>query len=241
MPCNGIGPAGMPVYWDLPSAQPGGSMGQDFVRSASIPDMTTIDRSHRLSPLDYPRPAPSAKGRAADDSAGAVPGTRSTEPALTADQKHLVEELKRRDAEVRQHEQAHKAAGGPYAGAPSYQYTTGPDGRRYVTGGEVKVDVAPVRGNPEATIRKMEIVKNAALAPTEPSPQDRAVAARADAVKMQAQAELQARVGSDAPSDGVNEPGAGPSARSPAAYRQAIAAYGTAGRSRPAPILDISG
>ena len=108
---------------------------------------------------------------------------------LTEEQERVVRELKQRDAEVKTHEQAHKTVGGPYAGAIRYEYTTGPDGRKYAVGGEVPIDVSPEK-DPEATIRKMEVVKRAALAPAEPSPADRQVAAQADAQKAQAQAEL---------------------------------------------------
>ena len=48
----------------------------------------------------------------------------------------------------------------------------------------------PVAGNPEATIDKMQTVKRAALAPAEPSAQDRAVAARAEAEEAKARSEL---------------------------------------------------
>lgn len=99
--------------------------------------------------------------------------------------------MKARDREVRQHEQAHKTIGGPYAGAISYETETGPDGREYAVAGEVPIDVSPVSNNAEATIRKMDIVERAALAPAEPSPQDRAVAAQARTTKLQAQAQLQ--------------------------------------------------
>jgi len=53
----------------------------------------------------------------------------------------------------------------------------GPDGKMYAVGGEVKLDVSEVPGDPEATVRKMEQVRRAALAPLEPSPQDLRVAA----------------------------------------------------------------
>ncbi|MRG73653.1 hypothetical protein GH722_17960 [Alphaproteobacteria bacterium HT1-32] len=109
---------------------------------------------------------------------------------LTEEEQEIVDDLRQRDREVRQHEQAHAAKGGPYAGSPSYDTVRGPDGASYAVGGEVKIDASPVRGDPEATIRKMEVVKRAALAPSEPSAQDRAVAAQADAQKAQAQAEL---------------------------------------------------
>ncbi|AUN32037.1 putative metalloprotease CJM1_0395 family protein [Niveispirillum cyanobacteriorum] len=128
----------------------------------------------------------------------APPGTPAAEKNLTSDQQSQLRELKKTDAEVRTHEQAHKTAGGPYAGSIQLEYTTGPDGRRYATAGEVPIDVSPVRGNPEATITKMEVVKRAALAPQNPSPQDRAVASQADATKAQAQTELrQSRSGDE--------------------------------------------
>ncbi|MGI9387212.1 MAG: putative metalloprotease CJM1_0395 family protein, partial [Methyloligellaceae bacterium] len=40
-----------------------------------------------------------------------------TDPELSEEQQRQVDELRRRDAEVRAHEQAHAAAGGPYASA----------------------------------------------------------------------------------------------------------------------------
>jgi len=80
-------------------------------------------------------------------------------------------------------------AGGSYAGSPSYTTTQGPDGRRYITGGEVSIDIGPVDGDPEATIRKMEQIKRAALAPSDPSSQDRAVAMQAEAIKARAEGE----------------------------------------------------
>lgn len=109
---------------------------------------------------------------------------------LTPDEEKIVRELKQRDIEVRAHEQAHKSVGGPYASAPSFDTVTGPDGREYAVSGEVRIDASPVRGDPAATIRKMEIVIRAALAPAEPSPQDVQVAQQAQQTKLQAQAEL---------------------------------------------------
>jgi len=102
----------------------------------------------------------------------------------------MLQGARARDREVRDHEQAHARVGGPYAGQPSYTYQTGPDGNRYAIGGEVAIDIAPVNGDPEATIIKMEVVKAAALAPAEPSAQDRKVAALADAQRAQAVADL---------------------------------------------------
>lgn len=107
---------------------------------------------------------------------------------LSEEEEKAVRELKARDQEVRAHEAAHAAAGGQYAGAPTYTYTQGPDGRRYATGGEVSIDLSPGR-TPEETARKADQIRAAALAPADPSGQDRAVAAAAAKMKIEAQAE----------------------------------------------------
>lgn len=132
----------------------------------------------------------------------ALPGTQGQGAAgkttsgglqqLSESDQKLVAKLKARDREVRAHEQAHKNVGGQYAGAISYEYQKGPDGRQYAVGGEVPIDASEIPGDPEATIEKMRVVKAAALAPAEPSGQDRKVAAMADAAMLKARAELNA-------------------------------------------------
>jgi hypothetical protein len=156
-----------------------------------------------------PGPPPPTEASAGDRHGGAAPfdlrtllalqeerreaGETTDAEGLTEEERRVVEGLKERDREVRRHEQAHAAAGGPYAGQPSFTYETGPDGRRYAVDGHVSIDASPVGGNPRATIRKMETVKRSALAPAEPSPEDRAVAAKAEQLKREAQAELRQR------------------------------------------------
>jgi hypothetical protein len=103
--------------------------------------------------------------------------------------KMAVEKLKRIEARVIAHEMAHKVVGGKYAGAVRYEYSRGPDGRLYITGGEVSIDVSE-EPTPEETIQKMEIVRRAALAPADPSPQDLAVAQTATVKEMKARLEL---------------------------------------------------
>ncbi len=100
-----------------------------------------------------------------------------------------IQQLRSQDRQVHAHEPAHKAAAGAHAGPVSYTYTTGPDGRRYAVAGEVPIDVSPVEGDPDATILKMQQVRSAALAPAEPSAADRQVAAKAQQIERQAQAE----------------------------------------------------
>ena len=113
------------------------------------------------------------------------------EQELSEEEQQEVEELKARDREVRQHEQAHSAAGGQYTrGGPQYEYTSGPDGKRYATGGEVSIDVSKVADNPRATIGKMQVVYRAAMAPAEPSSADRAIAGEAKQKEAEARREL---------------------------------------------------
>ncbi len=111
---------------------------------------------------------------------------------LTEEQQEVVDELKTTDREVRTHEQAHLAAAGSFAkGGPTFTYQKGPDGQQYAVGGEVSIDTSSVPGDPEATIAKARVIRAAASAPAEPSSQDRAVAAAATKLEIQATQELQ--------------------------------------------------
>lgn len=109
---------------------------------------------------------------------------------LEADELRQVQKLQNRDREVRAHEQAHAAVGGNLAGAPNLSFTTGPDGKRYAISGDVSIDISKVANDPAATIRKLEQVQRAALAPANPSSQDLKVAAQASASANQARGEL---------------------------------------------------
>ncbi len=170
--------------------------------------------------------------------AGAEAGNRDGETGpdgLTEEERRIVAEMKRRNDEVVRHEQAHAAVGGRYAGAPSYEYEQGPDGQRYAVGGEVSIDVSPVADDPEATITKMEVVKRAALAPAEPSPQDYRVASLADQQRLEAQSQLnQQRTEEfvEQSQGGENDDAASPSALGETdqpVIRNAIGAYQQAG------------
>ncbi len=110
---------------------------------------------------------------------------------LTKAEEILINELKQIDSAVRKHEMAHVSAGGRYilSGA-NFSYQTGPDGKRYVVGGEVKIDTSPIPGDPQATINKMRQIRNAALAPADPSSQDRKVASTAMTISTKAMSEL---------------------------------------------------
>lgn len=116
----------------------------------------------------------------------------SPDAELSSEQQRQIGEMKRRDREVRTHEQAHKVAGGQHAGPIHLEYAVGPDGKRYAVGGSVPIDVSPVGGDPEATLRKMEVVRRAATAPASPSGADRRAAAHASQVAQRARSQIAA-------------------------------------------------
>lgn len=142
------------------------------------------------SNADGAEPTPNRESGSAQR-AGSKGGSSSDELVLSPEEQAEVEDLKKRDAEVRAHEQAHLAAAGPYArGGARYEYEQGPDRRRYAVGGEVPMDISSIPGSPQSTIEKMQIIKRAALAPAKPSSQDYAAAAKADMKANRARREL---------------------------------------------------
>ena len=109
---------------------------------------------------------------------------------LSPEAEQQVQKLQARDREVRAHEQAHIAAGGPHvSGGASYNYQTGPDGRQYAIGGSVHIDTSPVPGDPKASAEKARTVRQAALAPANPSASDQNIAAKASAMESRARLE----------------------------------------------------
>jgi len=133
----------------------------------------------------------------ADDATASATSAAEAEVAAKAEQQQeqqeqgQIKQLAARDREVRAHEQAHAAVGGSFAGAPSYELERGPDGVSYAVGGEVSIDVSAA-STPAETISKAQQVRRAALAPAEPSPADRSIAAQASRMESQARTELNA-------------------------------------------------
>ena len=115
---------------------------------------------------------------------------KSSPGELSPEDAAQVAKLKQVDRQVRQHEQAHMAAaGGMATSGASYTYQKGPDGVNYAVGGEVSISTSPGR-TPEETLRRAQTVRAAALAPADPSGQDRAVAAQASKMAMEARMEM---------------------------------------------------
>jgi hypothetical protein len=112
---------------------------------------------------------------------------------LSEEDLRKIEELKKIDKKVHAHEQAHLSAAGGYArSGANYDYVTGPDGNRYANAGHVNLDVGKEK-TPEATIKKANVIQKAALAPADPSPADRQIAANAAKMASDAQKEIAER------------------------------------------------
>jgi len=130
-------------------------------------------------------PASASSAASPDTSFAGSSSTNLTPEALA-----LVSQLKARDTEVRQHEQAHMAtAGGLATSGAAYTYQRGPNGVAYAIGGEVQIDTSPGR-TPQETIERARTIQAAALAPAKPSGADQAVAAQAQQMELQARTEL---------------------------------------------------
>lgn len=109
--------------------------------------------------------------------------------ALSESEQAEVAALKQQDQAVRRHEQAHIAASGGLAiGGASYGFARGPDGQSYAVSGEVSIRLSKGR-TPEESLSIARAVRSAALAPADPSPQDRAVAAAASQLEAEARRE----------------------------------------------------
>lgn len=162
----------------------------------------------------YPSPAGErSAANGAGDAAEAParqPASTGVEPAAvpSPEERQLLQQLQARDREVRAHELAHVAAGaGLVRSGAAFSYQRGPDGRFYAVGGEVSIDTSAVPADPAATARKAEQIMRAALAPAQPSGQDRAVAAQAARMAMEARLQQALDAGSsNAPGDNSRTP-----------------------------------
>jgi hypothetical protein len=154
------------------------------------------------------------KTAAADERGG---NSRSGE--LSATDQRRVDEMKTTDRAVRAHEAAHMAAGGNLVtSGASYSYETGPDGQRYAVAGEVGIDTSKGR-TPEETLIRAGQIRAAALAPADPSAQDRAVAAAAAQMASEARSEIARSRMEESKAGGAEETGENESAASRTEHR----------------------
>ncbi|MDR2625588.1 MAG: hypothetical protein LBC37_04585 [Zoogloeaceae bacterium] len=126
--------------------------------------------------------------------------------ALSEEEQREVTELVTIDRKVRQHEMAHMAAGGELiTSGAHYEYQQGPDGQRYAVAGEVGIDTSEGR-TPEETLIRARRIRAAALAPADPSPQDRSVAAAATQMEIRAQQEIAQNRQEERAAENANNP-----------------------------------
>lgn len=145
--------------------------------------------------------------------------TKNSSQPLSEEERTEAQNLAQRDREVRAHEAAHKGAAGRYArGGAEFEYERGPDGRQYAVGGEVSIDVSRP-ADPQAAIQKALIIRRAALAPAQPSAQDRSVAAEATNMAQEAKTEQQTeKLEADTDTDTDNPAGSDQQTRLDQAY-----------------------
>lgn len=172
--------------------------GQENARQSEADPRTQTGQRGNVPPLSAEavvalqsaeKPNPLSSGQSGNNAQSGEAEGEDNEDGLSESEEKQVDKLRARDREVRAHEQAHARVGGAYASAPSYTFQQGPDGKRYAVGGEVQIDTAKER-TPERTIRKMQVVIRAAMAPAEPSSQDLKVAQQARASLSEAQTQL---------------------------------------------------
>lgn len=125
-----------------------------------------------------------------DEQTGREQTGAGTNQELTPQEQQQLAELKQTDAQVKAHEHAHKStAAGLTTSGPNYEYETGPDGKKYAVAGDVNVSYQK-SSDPEVNLKNAQQLKAAALAPADPSSQDRKVAMQADREIAQARQEI---------------------------------------------------
>lgn len=221
--------------WPSPSLDPG----QGRSRPTDSGPALTLD----LSP-EAQAALQASESEATPPEEDAPPPEEDAISGLSKDEQAQVKAMAARDAEVRAHEQAHKAVGGALTGSITYTTEKGPDGKDYAIGGHVPIDVSPGR-SPEETVQKAARIQAAALAPADPSPADKSVAAKAaqmaseariaaaDEARAESEAKLEAEQaaeeeaaaagteGPEQPDDTLPGASAGPqAARAAAAYQK---------------------
>ncbi len=120
-------------------------------------------------------------------------GAQVDAKGLTPREQMLLLDLRRTDREVRAHELAHYYTGRPYTAVPEYWFVIGPLGNRYAVAGHVPFDFSPVPGDAQATLRKFDTLRQAALAPAQPSTFDLRIAMELDRSIAALRAELAQR------------------------------------------------
>ena len=156
-----------------------------------IQTLHPVYRDSVSRPVGQPGETEKQNREEAEAGSGSTNQTARVAEEFSLSEQRELDQLKKADSSVRSHELAHISAGGRFVrGGARFQYRTGPDGRQYAVAGEVSIDTSPIPGDPEATAEKMDTIRAAALAPADPSNQDRRVANMAGRLKSEALMEI---------------------------------------------------
>lgn len=164
--------------------------GQESVKKGNNASQAAVEQNDQERKIESP-PRPKGNDKDSDrvDKGQGTQKKQNGEPLNQSD-KLRIAHLKKADAAIHTHETAHLNTAGAYArGGPTYEYERGPDGKHYAVHGEVPIDTSR-EIKPEDTVKKMRVVRAAALAPSNPSPQDLKVAAKASSTIVDAKKEL---------------------------------------------------
>lgn len=103
--------------------------------------------------------------------------------------KKEIEQLRQREAEVRRKKLSKKIAAGNTADHVVYEYSIGPDGKRYAVSGHVVFDTSE-EDTPQETLKKARTLMQAAVISPNSSQSDIHIARKADELAKKAQKEL---------------------------------------------------
>ena len=93
-----------------------------------------------------------------------------------------VSELKEHESSIVSHVQAHISSGGTIVSLPSYVYTTSKSGIRFISSGDVTFKMFKITEHQSTQLDRAKTIEKAALAPINPTPQDRSVSILAQAL-----------------------------------------------------------
>jgi hypothetical protein len=98
-------------------------------------------------------------------------------------------QLRVQETQIRSRELARTTVAAAYAEPPRFEYTEGPDGRRYITGGNAEIDTSSGT-SAEQNMAKARAMRAAAMASGDAARQDQAVEAAASRLESEARDEL---------------------------------------------------
>ena len=175
---------------EIRTRQPGGSASVSRARPAEVPVDTNpqaIEREFRATVTGPETGEAEAKAEAEAEAQG-EDGRALREATEARERSNLgradqgsknknvsaqVQRMRVQEQEVRRTQVIKAAVGGAFAGDSTYQFALGPDGHRYIVGGDVAFDVSPVENNPRATISKMRRIRAAAGVSVQTTQSDR--------------------------------------------------------------------